>query len=190
MILRVQLLLVSFYKFSLIFFKKTQNSSFPADITVNSPYIAQELSLLKKAFNEERNQRLKLQAKEFKSVLENLEPIYVPQPKDERINELEKDLAKVKYDWVMSLVKGAEFPTGNGGTISNVHKLLQDHKSKQKLARQEIKSKAENLASEILDEYLQRKPFRAVKGDFSKFPSNELSRVSFFLCLLLFSCWL
>lgn len=83
----------------------------------------------------------------------------------------------------MSLVKGAEFPKGNGPNC-NVHKLLQDHKLKQKLARQEIKSKAENLAAEILDEYLQRKPYRAVKGDFSKFPSNELSRVSFFFILL------
>lgn len=138
------------------------------------------MSLLKKAFNEERNERLKLQAKEYKSILENLEPIHVPQPKDERIIELEKDLVKVKYDWVMSLVKGAEFPTGNGPNC-NIHKLLEDHKFKQKLARKEIKSKAENLAAEILDEYLQRKPYRAVKGDFSKFPSNELSRVSFYI---------
>lgn len=68
-----------------------------ADITAGSPYIAQELSLLKKAFNDERSERLKLQASEMKSILNNLTPIYVPQPKDNRIMELEKDLAKVKY---------------------------------------------------------------------------------------------
>lgn len=67
------------------------------DITAGSPYIAQELTLLKKAFNDERSERLKLQASEMKSILNNLTPIYVPQPKDNRIIELEKDLAKVKY---------------------------------------------------------------------------------------------
>lgn len=68
-----------------------------SDITAGSPYIAQELTLLKKAFNDERSERLKLQASEMKSILNNLTPIYVPQPKDNRIIELEKDLAKVKY---------------------------------------------------------------------------------------------
>lgn len=70
---------------------------FVPDITAGSPYIAQELTLLKKAFNDERSERLKLQASEMKTILNNLEPIYVPQPKDNRIIELEKDLAKVKY---------------------------------------------------------------------------------------------
>lgn len=67
------------------------------DITAGSPYIAQELTLLKKAFNDERSERLKLQSSEMRSILNNLTPIYVPQPKDNRILELEKDLAKVKY---------------------------------------------------------------------------------------------
>lgn len=68
-----------------------------SDITAGSPYIAQELTLLKKAFNDERSERIKLQASEMKSILNNLAPIYVPKPKDNRIIELEKDLAKVKY---------------------------------------------------------------------------------------------
>lgn len=57
----------------------------------------QELSLLKKAFNDERNERIKLQAAEMKKILNRLAPIYVPKPKDERIADLEKDLAKAKY---------------------------------------------------------------------------------------------
>lgn len=52
---------------------------------------------MKKAFNDERTERLQLQASEMKKVLNNLTPIYVPQPKDNRIIELEKELAKVKY---------------------------------------------------------------------------------------------
>lgn len=67
------------------------------DISASSPYIAQELSLLKKAYNDERTERLKLQANEFKKVLDNLEPIYVPKPKDQRIDELERELHRVKY---------------------------------------------------------------------------------------------
>lgn len=67
------------------------------DISASSPYIAQELSLLKKAYNDERTERLKLQASELKKVLDNLEPIYVPKPKDPRIDELERELHRVKY---------------------------------------------------------------------------------------------
>jgi dynactin 1 len=75
----------------------------------------------------------------------------------------------------MSLVRGAELPKSN--TVqANFPKLINDHQNKQKLLRSEIKMKAENLASEIIGEYLDRKPHRAVQSDFSKFPSNELSR--------------
>lgn len=72
------------------------NKIFFLDITASSPYIAQELTLLKKAFNDERSERLKLQAAEMKKILNNLAPIHVPQPKDDRIIALERDLVKVK----------------------------------------------------------------------------------------------
>lgn len=145
------------------------------DITANSPYIAQELSLLKKAFLEERNERLKLQANEMKKSLKKLEPIYVPQPKDNKITELENQLAKVKYDWVMSMMKSAAFPSSKVAN-PNVQKLVQDYQITQKLAREEIKERANQLASEVLNEYLERKPHRATQGDFSLFPTVELSQ--------------
>lgn len=165
------------------------------DITANSPYIVQELSLLKKAFNDERNERIKLQAAEMKKILGRLAPIYVPKPKDERIADLEKDLSKAKYvnppnsqipneylnicisiqDYLMSLATGAELPLRNS-THANIAKMLNERKVNQTLARHEIKSRVETLASTVLSEYLQRKPHRAANADFSKFPSNELSR--------------
>lgn len=67
------------------------------DITASSPYIAQELVLLKKALNDEREERMKLQAKEFEKVLKNLKPLHVPKIKDERLNKLDDELRKVKY---------------------------------------------------------------------------------------------
>lgn len=75
----------------------------------------------------------------------------------------------------MSLAKGAEFP-GAQTKNSNVSKLLNDHQNKQKILRQEIKNRVENLASNVLDEYFQRKPYRATNGDFSKFATPELTR--------------
>lgn len=77
---------------------------FFTDISASSPYIAQELNLLKKAFNDERAERIKLQADEMAKILNNLTPIYVPQPKDNRINELEKNLIKVKHVNTYNLV--------------------------------------------------------------------------------------
>jgi dynactin 1 len=67
------------------------------DITASSPYIAQELVLLKKALNDEREERMKLQAKDFEKVLKSLKPLYVPKVKDERLNALDDELRKVKY---------------------------------------------------------------------------------------------
>lgn len=144
------------------------------DISASSPYIAQELSLLKKAFKDERSERLKVQANEYKKILSNLEPLYVPQPKDERIEELEKEITQVKHDWIMSLVRGAEMPatkTAHG----SVSKTIIDHDNQQKRNQRQIKSKAEHLACEIMHEYLNRKPHRAARGDFAMFPSTELA---------------
>ena len=67
------------------------------DITANSPYIAQELSLLKRALNDERDERMKVQANEYQKILRGLKPLHVPVVKDNRIDELEKELHKVKY---------------------------------------------------------------------------------------------
>ncbi|XP_021708546.1 dynactin subunit 1 isoform X3 [Aedes aegypti] len=144
------------------------------DISASSPYIAQELSLLKKAFKDERSERLKVQANEYKKILANLEPLHVPQPKDERIEQLEQEITKVKHDWIMSLVRGAEMPATRT-TQGSVSKAIIDHENQQKRNQQQIKSKAEQLACEIMGEYLSRKPHRAARGDFAMFPSTELT---------------
>ncbi len=75
----------------------------------------------------------------------------------------------------MSLAKGAEFPHAQTKT-SNLSKLLSDHQNKQKVLRQEIKNRVECLASNVLNEYFERKPYRASKGDFSQFATPELTR--------------
>lgn len=67
------------------------------DITASSPYIAQELVLLKRALNDEREERMKLQAKEYEKILKSLKPLHVPKVKDERLNALDDELRKVKY---------------------------------------------------------------------------------------------
>lgn len=145
------------------------------DITASSPYIAQELNLLKKAFNDERSERLRLQALEYRKLLDNLEPIHVPQQKDNRMEKLESEIFKIKNDYVMSLVHGVAIPSSKQKSM-NFHKILKDHKLKLNLERQQIKSRASTLASEILEEYLQRNPHRSVAGDFSKFPTVELKK--------------
>lgn len=67
------------------------------DPSASPSFVAQELTLLKKALHDERSERIRVQAVEMEKILKNLTPIYVPQPKDNRINELEKDLVKVKH---------------------------------------------------------------------------------------------
>lgn len=67
------------------------------DISASSPYIAQELVLLKKALNDEREERMKLQAKELEKTLKSLKPLHVPKVKDERLDALDNELRRVKY---------------------------------------------------------------------------------------------
>lgn len=85
-------------------------------------------------------------------------------------------------DYIMSLAKGSAIPASNTKN-GNFSKLIQDHRNKQHKIRNEIKAKAENLACEIVNEYLERKPFRSTNSDLTKFPSNELSQVNKCLCL-------
>lgn len=74
----------------------------------------------------------------------------------------------------MSLVKGSEVPASNT-QHGNLSKLIQDQKNQQKQIRHEIEAKAEMLASEVVQEYLERKPYRSTSG-FTKFPSPDLVR--------------
>jgi dynactin 1 len=67
------------------------------EISASSPYIAQELVLLKRALKDEREERMKLQAQEYEKVLKNLKPLHVPKVKDDRLNKLEDELNKVRY---------------------------------------------------------------------------------------------
>lgn len=74
----------------------------------------------------------------------------------------------------MSLVKGSEVPASNT-KHGNLSKMIQDHKNRQQQIRGEIQTKAELLASEVVQEYLDRKPYRSTIG-FSKFPNPDLVR--------------
>lgn len=67
------------------------------DAVISTPFVAQEVTILKKALHDERAERIRIQAAEMEKILKNLTPIHVPQPKDNRINELERDLMKVKH---------------------------------------------------------------------------------------------
>jgi hypothetical protein len=75
---------------------------------------------------------------------------------------------------VMSLVKGSEVPAANT-KHANFAKLVQDHKNRQQQIRNQIINKAEMLASEVVQEYLDRKPHRSTSG-FVKFPTADLVR--------------
>lgn len=86
--------------------------------------------------------------------------------------ETKKNLSK--QDIVMSMVKGSEVPASNT-KHGNLPKLIQDHKNRQHQIRQQIQNKAEALASEVVQEYLERKPYRSTQG-FTKFPSPDLVR--------------
>lgn len=148
------------------------NTSFSTHTTGATPLIAEELQLLKHVFNTERSERLRMQAEQIKLKLKKFEPIFVPQPKDKRITELETELTKMKHAWALSLLQTspkASKDTRNMVALQRKHMPVPE--------KSEISNKANHLAAEILQEYLHRNPHRAAHSDFGAFPTVEVKRV-------------
>ncbi|XP_030372447.1 dynactin subunit 1 [Scaptodrosophila lebanonensis] len=139
-----------------------------------APMVAEELQLLKCAFNNERNERLRLQAQDMRAKLQQFEPIYVPQPQDQRINALESQLTKMKHAWVLSLL---QVQAPGASLVANANSVALQRRHQPLPPKQEISTRASQLASDILAEYLQRKPHRASRGQFAAFPTVDVKRV-------------
>ncbi|KAH8379687.1 hypothetical protein KR009_006503 [Drosophila setifemur] len=139
-----------------------------------APVVAEEVLLLKSAFNQERNERLRLQAQDMRAKLSQFEPLHVPQPQDQRISALESELTRMKHAWVLSLLQVRSQESINTSSINSIA-LQRRHQPLP--PKGEISSKASRLASDILTEYLQRKPHRATHGQFASFPTVDVKRV-------------
>lgn len=140
-----------------------------------APVVAEEVELLKNAFNQERNQRLRLQAQDMRAKLSQFEPLHVPQPQDQRITALESELTRMKHAWVLSLLQVRSQDSVNSGT--RIDAVALQRRNQPVPLKGEISSKASQLASDILTEYLQRKPHRATHGQFASFPTVDVKRV-------------
>ncbi|XP_039485865.1 dynactin subunit 1 [Drosophila santomea] len=140
-----------------------------------APVVAEEVELLKNAFNQERNERLRLQAQDMRAKLSQFEPLYVPQPQDQRITALESELTRMKHAWVLSLLQVRSQDSVNAGT--RIDAVALQRRNQPVPLKGEISSKASQLASDILTEYLQRKPHRAAHGQFASFPTVDVKRV-------------
>lgn len=148
------------------------STAFSTPTTGATPLIAEELQLLKHVFNTERSERLRLQAEQIKIKLKKFEPIFVPQPKDKRITELETELTKMKHAWALSLLQT------HPKTVKDTHNMVALQRKHMPIPeKSEISHKANHLAAEILKEYLQRNPHRAASSEFGSFPTVEVKRV-------------
>lgn len=134
------------------------SSNLSSSVVNSAPHIIDEMNLMKSLLREERSKRLHIQANDMKNKLKKLEPIFVPKPRDKRIIELEKELHKMKHDWLIGLI-----------TINSEPETLKQIKTG-------IQLKAKTLASEILKEYLIRNPHRAAPSDFGHFPTVEITK--------------
>lgn len=76
---------------------------------------------------------------------------------------------------VMSLVKGSEIPASNT-KHGNFSKLVQDQKNRQQKILNQINAKVEEVTGQIIQEYLNRKPYHSTVGGFMKFPTPEAVR--------------
>lgn len=72
---------------------------------------------------------------------------------------------------VMSLVKGSEIPSSKT-KYGNFSKLVDDHKNRQQKIRNQINAKVESVVGEIVQEYLDRKPYYSTSG-FARFPTKD-----------------
>ncbi|KAL9911330.1 dynactin subunit 1 isoform 1-T2 [Glossina fuscipes fuscipes] len=147
-----------------------------AGVGGSAPLIVEELQLLKQVINIERTERLRLQAQQIKERLKKFDPIFVPQPKERRIIELESELTKMKHAWALSLLRTP--PKSSSSQVTNVQPpIALQRKHIKALAKTEISNRANQLAAEILNEYLRRKPHRATACQFGAFPTVEIKQI-------------
>jgi len=127
---------------------------------VESTLLINEIRYLRNLVEQERHQRLRLQAKDYHKVLDHLGPIHVlkkPSITDEenrRINELTKKAMDLRQDMLKSLPKVIDISKKKPGDKSN---LYERHLINEWFKTKHLKNRMTQLQDEVMNEVISQK---------------------------------
>ncbi|XP_023289847.1 dynactin subunit 1 isoform X2 [Orussus abietinus] len=158
-------------------------TSTPSPSSTDDRVLAQELSALREALNEERRQKNKLQADSLLRKLDSLEPLTVIsslKSMDSKLNELHKkkqDLLKEMQKVVLLPAVPAIKRKGNAPKdLPVLEKALPAYQLLQRQAvMNQLKERADQLVHEVHEEMIKRTLGGMAEADFAVFPSREMA---------------
>ncbi|KAF7279198.1 hypothetical protein GWI33_007604 [Rhynchophorus ferrugineus] len=142
----------------------------------DSPLLLQEIDNLRKLFNRERNERIKLQNEKLQRQLDSLAPLpSFKNTRDEIIEGLFKEGAALKQEILMALARPT-FPAiyklapGNGTAAWVKHFAEEQNKINS------LKRRAEEFQAKVAREAIKRKNGGRIDANFTMFPTKEMAK--------------
>ncbi|XP_030761561.1 dynactin subunit 1 isoform X2 [Sitophilus oryzae] len=147
--------------------------SLPA-VVKDSPLLMQEIESLKKLFNHERNERIKLQNQKLQEELDSLAPLpSFKNTRDEVIENLFKEGAALKQEILMTLAKPT-FPAVYKVKPGNGQAAWMRHFAEEQNKITDLKRRAEEFQTRVAKEAVLRKYGGKIEADFNVFPTKEM----------------
>lgn len=149
--------------------------------TNDSPFVMREITNLRHALRNQRNENIRLQAQLCKEKLDALSPLNVPKCAGsdgltaamKRLDELSRKASALRKDvheaWVMPKVIDITKKSKTGAPLSN--RLIEE------MSRlKELQFRTQKLQDEVLSEAANRRPACKANADFAIFPSKQMSK--------------
>ncbi|XP_060529168.1 dynactin subunit 1 [Cylas formicarius] len=147
--------------------------SLPA-VVKDSPLLMQEIDNLKKMFNHERNERIKLQNKNLENILDSLDPLPTfKNNRDEVIEKLFKEGAAIKQEICMALAKPT-FPAIYKCKPGLSQAAWQRHFLDEQNRIDELRHRAQEFQAKVAQETVKRRSGGKIQADFNMFPTREM----------------
>lgn len=158
-------------------------------VVKDSPMLLQEIESLRKLFNNERNERIKLQTDNMKKILDSMEPLPTfKTAKDEVLDDLYKEGAALKQEIWMTLAT-PKFPAVSMAKPGHAMNLWKRHFAAEDDRLRSLKMRAEAFQDKVAKEIVKRKFGGQVEADFTVFPTAEMTKVCtriYFLLIVIY----
>lgn len=142
----------------------------------DSPLLVQEIQNLKKLYNMEKQQRLKLSDNKLRDMLESMKPLPSFEPKlDESLDKLMKEGESLKQEVLLTLAK-PKFPSVYKYKAHNMTQVWNKHFAEERCIWLNLEKKAEDFQSRVTANILKKKEGGHIQADFAVFPTIEMKK--------------
>ncbi|XP_017784402.1 PREDICTED: dynactin subunit 1 isoform X2 [Nicrophorus vespilloides] len=154
---------------------QSSGPSLPA-VVKDSPLLLHEIDNLRKLFNNERNERMRLEGDEMKKIMDGMKPLPTfKNTHDPILDALHKEGAALKQEILMNLAK-PRFPPIYKVQPGNGPAAWQKHFAEERDRMMALKRRADDFQSKVTAEAVRRKFGGSIETDFTIFPTIEMTK--------------